>query len=101
MKQPNNEEAEVLATERKILRLEERRIMWSIENTIFLPLFVLIFFVTVYTKNDVLNLFLFLLAIALIVMDLIFAIGNYMQLNHKIRSLDLLIKDKMKRSLRV
>jgi ABC-type multidrug transport system fused ATPase/permease subunit len=94
-----NKEVEELEldVEQYRVKIEEKRSFMLFENAFFIPLFVILVLLSLMkTKTDMVY-YMFLLAIALIIIDLIYSLVLYKRMNNKSRMLDAIIKAKMKK----
>ncbi len=86
-----------LDVEKYRVRVEERRSFLSFENAFFVPLFaILVLLSLTKTRTDIIY-YMFLLAIALIIIDLVYSVVLYRRMNNKSKLLDAVIKAKLKK----
>jgi len=76
-------------------RIEEKRNLFLFENAFFLPLFVLLLFVSYAPVIKEVKIFLFVLTILLVVIDIVYAITVFYKIKHKQEDLDSMIKKKI------
>lgn len=90
------EELEI-GVEKFRMGLEKKESLLHFENAFFIPLFaVLILLSIIKTPTDV-TLYLFILAIILVMIDLVYSLFIYKQLEKKSQRLDVMIEAKLKK----
>ncbi len=66
----------------------------SVKNSFLLPLFVILFFISMYQTNETARMIFWMIAFAMIVVDLFFAIKHYIQITRRKKELDALLEKK-------
>lgn len=90
------EERELKKLEYKIevlrSKIDERRGLLAFENAFFLPLFVLLLFVSYWPTLNEVKIFLFVLTLGLIGVDIVYSIVLYYNIKHKQNDLEAMIR---------
>ena len=76
-------------------KIEEKRDILAFENTFFLPLFVLLLFVSYSTMLNEVKIFLFMLTVLLIIIDLLYSFSLYSKIKRKQKDLEVMIKKRL------
>ncbi len=94
--QETSERSEELQIARESIKLQERLLHMNFESTFFLPLFALLFFVSVYVANATLKFFFWLVAIIFVIIDLAYSIHAYYEIKDKQKRLQAMIDEKIR-----
>ncbi len=76
-------------------KIEEKRDILAFENAFFLPLFVLLLFVSYSTMLNEIKIFLFVLTLALIIIDIVYSVTLYYDIKRKQKNLEVMIKKRL------
>ena len=81
--------------ERRKLSIEKRKSLLNFEMAFFFPLFAFLFVLTFFSKIPSLRIAFFCLSIALIVLDLVYSVFIYLEINKKQKELEEFIDKKI------
>ncbi len=74
--------------------IDSHVIATSVKNSFLLPLFVILFFISLYQTNNTARFTFWIIAVAIIIVDLFFATKHYIQITRRKKELEKLLEKK-------